>query len=297
MSDDSDKTVFQPFRPGSDSTVMKPSPGLRRPAAPAGGRAQEPASSRTRAAAPSRAAAVDAESTNFRTSAGLNPIVDAATSLLAVLEQTRQSTRHADIGGLHQRLTNEIRTFEERLRSQGVRNEVALSARYLICTVLDEAVLNTPWGSSSPWAQRTLLSIFHNETSGGEKSFLILDRLRQSPAENIDMLELFYICLSLGFEGKYRIAHRGRDQLENIRNEIFKIIRTHRGEYERALSESWQGLGRSHKTLVDHLPMWVLAAILAGILFFGYSGFRYWLYDSATPVAEKLEGIIKPETT
>lgn len=292
--DDSDKTVFQAFRPGGDSTVMKPSPGRRRPA-PAG-RSQDPITQPARTAAPTRAPAVDADAAYFRTSAGLNPIVDAATSLLAVLEQTRQSTRHADIGGLHQRLTNEIRAFEERLRGQGVRNEVVLSARYLICTVLDEAVLNTPWGSSSPWAQRTLLSIFHNETAGGEKSFLILDRLRQSPAENIEMLELFYICLSLGFEGKYRIAHRGRDQLESVRNEIFNIIRTYRGEYERALSDSWRGLGRSHKTLVDHLPMWVLAVILAGILFFGYSGFRYWLYDSATPVAEKLDSIIEAET-
>lgn len=293
-TDDSDKTVFQPFRPGGDSTVMKPSPGRRRPA-PAG-RSAEPIPQPTRASAPMREPSAEAEAANFRTSAGLNPVVNSASSLLAVLEKTRQSARHADIGGLHQRLTNEIRAFESRLREMGMRNEVVLSARYLICAVLDEAVLNTPWGSTSPWAQRTLLSIFHNETSGGEKSFLILDRLRQSPSENLDLLELFYICLSLGFEGKYRIAHRGRDQLEGIRDELFNVIRSYRGEYERALSDNWQGLGRTRKTLADHLPMWVLAVAMTVILFFGYSGFRYWLYGSATPVAEKLSNIVEPET-
>src|SRR5690606_38681529 len=116
-----------------------------------------------------------------------------AATLIAVFEKTRQSMSHPDVGGLHQRLTNEVRAFESRLREMGMRQETVLAARYVLCSALDEAVLNTPWGSESAWAQRTLLTVFHNETSGGEKFFLILDRTRQSPAENLDMLELIYI--------------------------------------------------------------------------------------------------------
>src|SRR5690606_8186874 len=118
--------------------------------------------------------------------------------------------------------------FEHSLRALGLRQEQLLSAQYLMCSVLDEAVLNTPWGSESPWAQRTLLSVLHGETSGGEKSFLIFEKIRHSPNENIDLIELFYICISLGFEGRYKFSNGGKESLNIIRDEIFSIIRQQR---------------------------------------------------------------------
>lgn len=297
-SDDSDKTVFKQPIPGGDRTVMRPMPGGRsvgaqQPTAapsaiPQPGRASVP---------PPRSMPVDAGAAYFRTDRGLNPLVNAASTLIAVFEKTRQSMSHPDVGGLHQRLNNEIRAFEAKARDLGIRQEIILSARYLLCSVLDEAVLNTPWGSESAWAQRTLLTVFHGETSGGEKSFLILDRMRQSPAENLDIIELFYIFLSLGFEGKYRLIQRGRDAIDQIKEELFAIIRRYRGEYERALSPSWVGLGKTRNPLTEYIPLWVVIAFAVAVLFFSYTGFRYWLHESATPVAEQLINITteKPE--
>ena len=169
-------------------------------------------------------------------------------------------------------------------------------ARYLLCTMLDEAVLNTPWGAESAWTQRSLLATFHKETAGGEKFFAILDRLRNSPAENIDALELIYICLSLGYEGKYRVISRGRDQLEQLRDDIFYIIRSYRGEYERSLSPCWQGLASGRSSLSNYVPMWVVASVVVGLMALTYSGFRYWLDQSSSVVTEQLVEIKNQNT-
>ncbi len=289
MTDKDDRTVFrQPTPGGGDRTVMRPRPGGAR-----GGQRAVPQHAAAGSVPRHQAAApvADAQAALFATGKGLNPLVNLASTLIAVFAKTRSSMTHSDAAGLHQRLTNELRAFEGRAREQGARQEVVLSARYVLCSALDEAVLNTPWGSESAWAQRTLLSIFHNETSGGEKFFQILERMRQSPAENIDMLELFYVLLSLGFEGKYRLMSRGRDALEQIRDELFTTIRRYRGEYERELSGSWHGLGKVNKTLVNIIPMWVVVVVAVALLFFGYSGVRYWLYESTTPLVEQLEVI------
>ena len=296
-SDDSDKTVFrQPgtAAPAGEHTIIRPMPGRRGgtgntqvpPATPAAspvyGQSAEPG-----AAAPR----VDVQAAYFRTSTGLNPLVNAASILIAVYEKTRNTMSHSDVAGLHQRLTNEIKSFDSRAKEQGVRSEVVLAARYILCAFLDEAILNTPWGAESAWPQKTLLSTFHNETAGGEKFFQILDRMRASPADNLYILELFYICLSLGFQGKYRVVHRGREQLEHLREELFEVIRTYRGECERSLSPSWQGLGRIRNTLAEYVPMWVVASVVAGFMLLSYSGFRVWLYTSSAPVADKLASI------
>lgn len=290
-TDDSDKTVFKPAASGNpDHTAMRPMPGGRGMARP------QPGAARPAAAPPPPQYAPQMQMSEegaafFQKTQGLNPIVNAAASLIAVFEKTHGSASHSDIGGLHQRLTNEIRSFENRLRDLGLAPEITLSVRYIMCAVLDEAVLNTPWGSESAWGQRTLLSIFHKEVAGGEKFFLILDRMRQAPADNLYVLELMYICLSLGFEGKYRLLDRGREAIEHIRDDVFSIIRRHRGDYERSLADSWQGLGRSRNTLAQYIPMWVIVVAVIAILFFSFSGFRWWLYKTSDPVANQLNEI------
>lgn len=292
-----DKTVFrQPTpgggdRSGGDRTVMRPRPGAARGAPRPGAQAQVPRHQPNRPV-------MDNQIADFTPGKGLNPLVNLAGTMLAVYEKTRHSMTHADAAGLHRSLCNELRNFEASARETGMRQEIVLSARYILCSILDEAVLNTPWGSESAWAQRTLLSVFHNETSGGEKFFQILERMKQSPGENIDMLELFYICLSMGFEGKYRLMSRGRDAIEQIRDDLFATIRRYRGEYERELSTQWQGLGRTKKTLAEYLPVWVAVVVVAAIMIFGFSGFRYWLYERATPVVEQLDAITEiPENS
>jgi len=303
MSDNKDKTVFRKPANAGDRTVIRPSPGGRGTAPPPQPSAapQQPVHQPQQPVQQQRPTAqqrpqYQTQAAYFRTTQGLNPLVNSASTLLAVFEKTHNTVSHPNVGGLHQRLVNEIKAFEVRAKEQGIKPEIVLSARYVLCTVLDEAVLNTPWGAESAWMQRTLLSIFHNETSGGEKFFLILDRMRDLPAENLYILELMYICISLGFEGKYRVVNRGRDMLEQIRDELYRIIRNHRGEYERELSPSWHGLGKIRNSLTQFIPMWVVASFVGAILVLSYSGFRYWLYHSSASVSHQLTDIAENKT-
>ena len=296
-ADDSDKTLFRKTQDGQggkgDRTVIKPTPGRR------SGQTQMPRSPDATQHPPGRQPAPQATyaaysnpgSAQFKTQYGLNPVVNAASMLVAVFYKTRQTVSHQNVGGLHQQLVAAIRNFEDAAKEKNISPEITLAARYIICATLDEAVLHTPWGAESAWMQRTLLSTFHNETHGGEKFFLLLDKMKERPAQNLDMLELMYIFLSLGFEGKYHLNPRGHDMVEKIRDDLFQTIRSHRGEYERALSPTWQGLGKAKNTLANYVPLWVVASVLAGILVLSYSGFRYWLYHSTDTVAQQLDDI------
>src|SRR5690606_16607892 len=91
-----------------------------------------------------------------------------------------------------------------------------LAYRYVLCSFIDEAVMGTSWGQQSHWAGHSLLARFHNETWGGEKVFSILFRLQQEPRRYRDMLAFIYLCLCLGFEGRYKVLPQGRDEYEKI---------------------------------------------------------------------------------
>ena len=145
-------------------------------------------------------------------------------------------------------------------------------------------MLDTPWGSQSIWSKQGLLVSFHNETWGGEKFFDALERLLAYPAGNLHLLELIYLCLAQGFEGRYRVRDGGRDQLERVRTNLFQTIRAQRGEPERELSPHWQGVAPRRDPLIQQVPLWVLCAV-AGLLLLGlYTVFTFALSRDSDPV-------------
>ena len=183
----------------------------------------------------------------------------------------------------------QIRDFEWRCGQQGIDEESILYARYIICTVLDEFATKTPWGGNGVWSSQSLLSQFHDETGGGEKFFQILEHLQTQPATYLPVLELMYISMSLGFEGKYSLENRGNVEIENLRDNLFHLMRLQRGEAERDLSPHWQGISEKRYTLMKHIPVWVFSALAGVVLLVLYSGFSYQLTTSKDQVLAALQ--------
>ncbi|WP_043319681.1 type IVB secretion system protein IcmH/DotU [Microbulbifer sp. HZ11] len=268
--------------PGAaDRTVMVPTPGAAAPASPRP-RAQD-------------FSAADAPA-DLRIRNSLNPLISAASKLLGAIIRLRTTMNHNNVPDLHKRLTREIQSFEREAKQLSLPQETVLTARYLLCTVVDEVVLTTPWGTASGWSQHSLLSLFHKETFGGEKCFLILQRTLETPGSHIELLELFYLCLSLGFQGKYRLAPRGYEQLDQIRDNLYRTIESHRPPMERDLSPRWQGCVERKTRLIQYVPLWVIASVVLGALAVTFSGYRWWLYQSATPVAVEIQALTSDTT-
>src|ERR1700683_5064742 len=275
-----------PFAPPRDATIFRPRPGAgkRGPDQPAPGPA--PAGSpEPRAPAPSPGRAAQAGAVRDFSAAGLNPLLQAASPLLILMGRLRTSLSNADIPGLRRQALEQVSEFEARARAAGVANETVLAARYALCAALDEAVLSTPWGGQSEWGEQTLLVTLHREAWGGEKFVDMLQRISADPARHIDLMELQYVCLALGFAGKFQVAERGQARLAEVQTDLFRRIRTYRGVPPPDLSLHWQGMQDRRNPVIRYIPWWVVGAftlvVLTGALFF----FHLRLTALAAPVA------------
>lgn len=202
-------------------------------------------------------------------------IVRAAAPILLLIAQLRNSVERADVRALRQQVVEEIDRFEQVTQKDGVEAGDIIAARYILCATVDETVLMTPWGSRSEWSSNSLLNQFHNETWGGEKVFNILDRISADAAKKLSLLLLIHSCLMLGFEGRFRVLEGGRDQLDDLRNELSRTIRRHsKVKPEQALSKVVKGFQRGRRT-TNLPPVWILALIGISLLIVirGYSDF------------------------
>ena len=271
-------SVDNPFEEDSDRTVIRPAPGGRRPAAPP----PQPASGFATAAAfpaatgsPVAAPAVSGEGAEKLTFGG-SALLAAAAPLLQLLARLRNTANQPDAADLRERATRELRLFETNGRDAGVSMEQLRPAHYALCASLDDVVLNTPWGSTGVWDQRSLVSTFHQEVRSGERFFELLGQMKSNPGSFLPVLELMYLCLSLGFMGRYRLAPRGPGELEKLREDLYAIIARQRQAAETELSPQWMGAAAPYKPARAALPVWVVGvvglAVVAGLFMWFSTG-------------------------
>lgn len=170
---------------------------------------------------------------SYEVSATINPLVTAAAPLLTLATQLQEQRHAPDLKTLHTTLCQEIKTFETKTRASGYSSTISLAARYFLCALLDEMIIHTLWGDHH-WNAYTLLNTFQHESSSDERFFAILERSSEDAITNIDLLELAYLCLSMGYQGKYRKTSDNA-ALTTLMDKLYQLIREVRGEFSKCL--------------------------------------------------------------
>ncbi len=218
----------------------------------------------------------DVHSNAFTTAIGINPLIAAAMPLLAYVSELEYLEPSSALT-LSEQLKHEVKAFENSAHKNGYRSQMILAARYLLCALIDEfVVLYQP---HLKWADFALLKIFQHECYGGERFFIILERSFEDPHVYIDLLELGYICLSLGYKGKYKQPAELRE-LGLFIDQLYQVIELKRGEGQPALKEQVQCKPLSRW----RLPPWWAMALSCGIV----------LAMVFIPYTQKLNKAIKP---
>ncbi|MCW8327880.1 type IVB secretion system protein IcmH/DotU [Photobacterium sp. SDRW27] len=157
-----------------------------------------------------------------------NPLLNAASELLALLVSLPRQGSPLDIDGFRQQLLDGIADFKRRGLFLDYHPSVVEKSCFVLCAAFDETILYTGWGVKSRWENNSLLSKVFNQRNGGEVFFHLLDQARRQPSKLVDFLELQYVLIMLGFLGKYR--HSERHKINELQSELYTIVRYYREE-------------------------------------------------------------------
>jgi type VI secretion system protein ImpK len=215
-----------------------------------------------------------------------NPIMRAAGPLLQLLGRLRVALMRASFASLMEQVADAIKFFEKDIRSAGVSEQQANTAKYVLCATADDIVQHIPTDERHVWAQYSMLSRFFGERVGGVRFFEILDRLKTDPLANYPVLELQHACLALGFQGMHRASATGVAGLQLIQRNLYELLRQVRPKMARDLSPNWRGQAlRSRRTRIS-IPVWLVASVAAALLFASFITLRTWLTSGAETAAQ-----------
>jgi type VI secretion system protein ImpK len=231
-------------------------------------------------------------------------LLKAAEPLLALAPRLRTHVPPRDVDHLYVKVKGEVERFAQNAVNARLPAEEVALGRYALCALLDDVVLNTPWGPRSRWPSQRLSAVFHQDVDAGRGFFRELEQAERAPERHRDLLELMYACLAMGFEGVYRVNPPAGRTLQQIREDLYRLLGRFRSQVDRSLSPHWQGSGIALAPTQRGVPPWTAGIAALALLAILYAGFTYRLagygddvaYDlpSAEPVSLARIGVAPP---
>ncbi len=203
---------------------------------------------------------------------------------LAVAAFQSESSRSAiDPEHLRSTLTGLLAECERLTRAAGVDAQIFEDVKYALVALADELAIHSDWDHREMWRQRLLELEYFNTSFAGAEFFDRLTRIwkrvgvTQDPNLRevlVGVLEVYYTCLRLGFQGRFRNARGSELQTTTQSLLTFLWPGGDDGLHNRVWPDAYaQDGGHGHVQRRGRFWWWPvpLSLLLAVGLWFGFS--------------------------
>lgn len=120
-----------------------------------------------------------------------------------------------------QRMKDVLSEIDREAAKRGYSVAHTTESTFAFVSFLDEVILNSHDPCRDDWAKRPLQEDFYGSATAGEQFFVRLEALLARPdtPELIDVLEVYLLCLRLGYQGRYIIGGRAELSLYSDRTQ------------------------------------------------------------------------------
>jgi type VI secretion system protein ImpK len=122
---------------------------------------------------------------------------------------------------LREELLGVLQKMVSRCRQAGISDKEIAEARYAIVAFMDERVLRSNWAGRVEWMNRPLQLQLYNEFAAGENFFVRMRTLLQTGESQA--LEIYGLCLALGFVGAVGAAQQAQSVTEEARRRVLRV--------------------------------------------------------------------------
>jgi len=148
-------------------------------------------------------------------------LADLCAEFFSLILELRATGEMPEPVALERKITALFEEMRERAAEARIPPSDVEHARYALAAFIDETILNSPSPMKDAWVAMPLQMRYFNENTAGEGFFERLEQIRKMRGAR-DALEVYYLCLTLGFEGRYRLSPGGELTvlIDELRSEL-----------------------------------------------------------------------------
>ena len=195
-------------------------------------------------------------------------LADYCYEILTMVLDLRIKNDFGDAAGFREKILNMLSNMEMNAQKEGVTVIQTEQARFVIIAFIDEFVITSDWQQKEIWLANPLQMQLYNRFDAGEEFFKRLKAFLLNPEKNISVIEIYYICLGLGFKGKYAIGEQ--EILRKITIECYDELKKYLNGTTKIISPAGLPEDSAMTNTLNKLPLWhfVLGALVLGFIFY-----------------------------
>ncbi|MES2048572.1 MAG: type IVB secretion system protein IcmH/DotU [Pseudomonadota bacterium] len=187
-------------------------------------------------------------------------------------------------------ITRFLEDFDRNAKKMNASAEDINAAKYAYCAAVDEIILRSQFDIRAAWERRPLQLAIFGDQLAGEAFFDKIEELRAKGSAHIQALEVFHMCLLLGFEGKYMIE--GSEKLNYLTARLGDEIAHIKGKTA-GFAPHWARPDQIINKLRNDVPIWVICSVFALIAMSGYSALNWMLSSSTSQSISAYNDVVK----
>jgi len=193
-----------------------------------------------------------------------NPtLAELAGDIFLLILSFRERPDTIEFDALHRGVRAMLEEFDQKAKALKIDPEDIAASKYALVAFVDEAVLRSQWAGKEQWADNPLQLQLFETYLAGEGFFENLEKLRARGEPAKEIIEIYYLCLILGFEGKYGIE--GSERLEALAKVLQDELRQFRSVDSDNVSPHWKILD-GPMPADRKLPRWLIYTCAAVIV-------------------------------
>ncbi|MBV7535533.1 type IVB secretion system protein IcmH/DotU [Duganella sp. sic0402] len=166
-------------------------------------------------------------------------------------------------------VTAYLAEFDREARKLRAQGEDIDAAKYAFCAALDEIILSSRFSVRLAWERRPLQLVIFGDQLAGEHFFDRLETLRSAGGSRLAALQVFHMCLLIGFRGKYALD--ASDKLAFLTARLGDEIAHMQGKSKGFAPQAERPDQIIHK-LRSNTPIWAVSAIFGVMALSAYIG-------------------------
>ncbi len=207
--------------------------------------------------------------------------------MLSLLRNGSAPPGEAEFAAAIRRFLDDFSAAARELRIPGEDIDVA---KYAFCAALDETILASSFPLRAAWERRPLQLLLFGDQLAGEHFFDKLENLRLQGGDRLQALQVFHMCLLLGFKGRY--ALEGSDRLAYLAARLGDEIAHLRGKGKGFAPRAARPDNVAHK-LQSNGPLWIAAGVFLTAALAPFGIMRFTLDNSTDSTLAAYQDVVK----
>lgn len=220
----------------------------------------------------------------------IRSLSDLCSDCFTLILQLRKNHDLGDPSELRHKILTVFRKMSDEGRQIGVRTEELQEAQYALSAFLDETIMASEWHHKETWSRQSLTVELFQDPNAGDVFFNRLEQIRSKGKTKVQVLEVHYLCLTLGFEGKYgALSH---EELQGLIYKLSQEIKQHTKKSYDELSPNWKRSDDMVDAVKEGPPLWLIITGLIGIAAIVLLVYKINLGNHIMKLAEILKELI-----